>query len=293
MAFKYDPFGRRIEKKYTTPAKTITWTYVYDGDEIALETETDGTTTTKTFYTHGRNIDEHLALERSGSFYYYHQDGLGSVTAITDASRNVVQRYSYDSFGKLTAQNSFKNSYTFTGREYDPQTGLYFYRARYYDPVEGRFLQKDPIGFAGGINLYAYVDSVGKPLVPHTPQTNLYQYTENNPINGTDPLGLFTVSEVPSMIKAGANKLFQKLPEQIFDKVLGRLLGGPTSVLDFFAFPDTFAYPMQEDPRYKDLFPNIYGYPGNSPDRYGLQYDAQSGLYLKKHGAELHNCRGN
>ncbi len=170
VSFKYDPFGRRIEKKLTTTTKTITWTYVYEGDDIAAEIETDGTTTTKTYYTHGQNIDEHLAMERNNSFYYYHADGIGSVTALTDANRSTVQRYSYDSFGKLTPQTSFKNSYTFTGREYDPQTGLYYYRARYYDPVEGRFISKDPIGYTGGINVFAYV--------------------QNNPVNRTDPAGL-------------------------------------------------------------------------------------------------------
>jgi len=80
---------------------------------------------------------------------------------------------------------------TFTAREWDRETGLYYYRARYYDPMTGRFISKDPIGFRGGINLYSYVDSVGKPPIP---QTNLYQYTENNPINKTDPLGLWSVS---------------------------------------------------------------------------------------------------
>jgi RHS repeat-associated protein len=57
-----------------------------------------------------------------------------------------------------------------TGREFDKETGLYYYRARYYDPMEGRFITKDPIGFIGGINLYIYV--------------------QNNPVNIIDPLGL-------------------------------------------------------------------------------------------------------
>jgi len=113
-------------------------------------------------------------LERNGNFYYYHQDGVGSVTAITDASRQKVQSYSYDSFGKITPQTNFQNCYGFTGREYDPQTGLYYYRARYYDPMDGRFISKDPISFAGGINLYSYVGG--------------------NPVSFVDPLGLATCS---------------------------------------------------------------------------------------------------
>jgi len=64
----------------------------------------------------------------------------------------------------------FWDRYTFTGREWDKETGLYYYRARYYDPMEGRFISKDPIGFKGGINLFAY--------------------THNNPIRYRDPFGL-------------------------------------------------------------------------------------------------------
>lgn len=217
VSFKYDPFGRRIEKKLTTATKTITWTYVYDGDDIALEIESDGTTTTKTFYTHGQNIDEHLALERNGSFYYYHADGLGSVTAITDANRNVVQRYSYDSFGRITAQNSFKSSYTFTSREYDPQTGLYYYRARYYDPVEGRFISKDPIGFDGE-------------------DVTLYGYVQNNPINFTDPSGLrrcFNFDKFASQVEQNRASNALTLGSLITDFGIGTMPKTPAELRSF------------------------------------------------------------
>jgi len=173
ISFKYDPFGRRIEKKLVTtnPASTETTTYVYDNEDIVLELTTDSTGTTKTFYTHGPGIDEPLAMERSGQYYYYHQDGLGSITAITDQSRTVVQRYSYSVFGQPRPTTNFRNSYQYTGREYDKETGLYYYRLRYYDPMEGRFISKDPIGFEGG-------------------DVNLFGYVQNNPINATDPIGL-------------------------------------------------------------------------------------------------------
>ena len=86
--------------------------------------------------------------------------------------------------------SGFTQPFTFTGREYDPETGLYYYRARYYDASTGRFISKDPIGFYGGdTNLYRYVDSVGKPI-----ETNLYAYAFNNPLKYIDPLGLWGFS---------------------------------------------------------------------------------------------------
>jgi RHS repeat-associated protein len=124
----------------------------------------------KTFFIHGPGIDEPLALVRGGQYYTYHADGLGSITAIVDTTRNVVERYSYDTYGKPTQQTGFRNSFTYTGREWDKETGLYYYRARYYDPMDGRFIGKDPISYMGGINVFAYV--------------------QNNPINWIDPFGL-------------------------------------------------------------------------------------------------------
>src|SRR6266542_2765226 len=162
VTFKYDPMGRRIEKKHVATVngttKTTIYAYVYEGDNIVLETVVDGgSAPVKTFYTHGVGTDEHLALERGSSRYFYHSDGLGSVTAITDYNKNVVQSYTYDAFGMMKASTNFANSYTYTGREWDKETGLYYYRARYYDPIEGRFISNDPIGFKGGINLFNYV----------------------------------------------------------------------------------------------------------------------------------------
>lgn len=176
VSFKYDPFGRRIEKTVETVIdgipKTVIVTYIYDNEDIALEILTENGTTTKTFYTHGPGIDEPLAMERGGQYYYYHTDGLGSVVSITDAAHNDVQSYEYDSFGMVTPSTSFVNTYTYTSREWDKETGLYYYRARYYDPMDGRFISKDPIGFAGG-------------------DVNLYGYVQNNPVNAVDPLGLY------------------------------------------------------------------------------------------------------
>jgi RHS repeat-associated protein len=97
-------------------------------------------------------------------------DGLGSVRNLTNSTQDIVEQYDYDAFGNLTAPPATGNPYTYTSREYDPETGLLFYRARYYDPATGRFITEDPIEFEGGdVNFYAYVG--------------------NNPINAVDPYG--------------------------------------------------------------------------------------------------------
>jgi len=113
-------------------------------------------------------------MERNKKRFYYHYDGLGSVTELTSQKQKTTERYEYDSFGNLYRQgNRTKNTYTFTGREFDKETGLYYYRNRYYDPKIGRFITQDPLGMIDGPNLYAYVN--------------------NNPVNFVDPLGLYTL----------------------------------------------------------------------------------------------------
>ena len=83
--------------------------------------------------------------------YYYHYDGSGNVIALSDSSGNTAETYAYDVFGTVNTTGSIGNPYFFTGRRFDTETGLYYYRARYYDPAIGRFLQPDPIGYDDGL----------------------------------------------------------------------------------------------------------------------------------------------
>ena len=153
--YRYDGLGRRIEKVTPTGTKR----YVYDGEDMLLEY--DGANVLQARYAHGPGIDEPLAMTRGGNTFFYHQDGLGTVTDLSDVTGATAKSYAYDAWGNILDQTgSVENSYSYTGRELDAETGLYYYRARYYDPAIGRFLQEDPIGFNGGdLNLYAYVAS--------------------------------------------------------------------------------------------------------------------------------------
>jgi RHS repeat-associated protein len=123
-------------------------------------------------YLNGPGMDDKLRQSSAATGpLYFLQDQLGSTVALTDPAGGVAERLSYEPFGGGGA--SALTRFTYTGRERDAQTGLMYYRARWYDPAQGRFLSEDPAGFAGGINKYAYVS--------------------NNPISKTDPLGLYEI----------------------------------------------------------------------------------------------------
>lgn len=165
--FKYDPFGRRIQK--SGPLGTTN--YLYDGKDVVEEVDSAGSVAGR--YTQGPGVDRPLSEFHSSTADYYDADGLGSITSLTDASGTTAATYAYGAFGNLsTSTGSLTNPFRYTGREFDSETGLGFYRARYYDPGVGRFLREDPIQFLGGANFYAYA--------------------RNNPILNADPSGLYT-----------------------------------------------------------------------------------------------------
>ncbi len=146
--------------------------YLYDNEDIIIEY--DGNGYIKTGYTHGPGTDEPFAMYRSNKLYYYHADALGSIIAMTNQSGSIVQSAVYDTYGNIKSLSNpnLIQPYAYTGREYDVESGFYYYRNRYYNPETGRFITKDPIGFAGG-------------------DVNLYRYVKNNPVNFVDPYGLW------------------------------------------------------------------------------------------------------
>jgi RHS repeat-associated protein len=115
------------------------------------------------------------------NYYFYHYDGLGSTVAITDSTAQIVNAYAYSPYGFVGSQETIENSFQYVGRfgVMAEGNGLYFMRARYYDPEVGRFINKDPIGYAWG-------------------DVNLYEYVGNNPVKWIDSLGLQTLSPKPA-----------------------------------------------------------------------------------------------
>jgi RHS repeat-associated protein len=150
--FRYDPFGRRIQK--SSPLGTTN--YLYDGERLTEEIDQSGNVLAR--YTQARGVDQPLAELRSGTTSYYESDALGTVTSLTNSAAALANTYAYDSFGKPTASSgTLANPFQYTARELDLETGVYFYRARYFDPSVGRFLSQDPIRFRSGPNFYSYV----------------------------------------------------------------------------------------------------------------------------------------
>jgi RHS repeat-associated protein len=165
VTFKYDPFGRRIEKS----SSATTSVFAYDGDNLIEEANSSGTVVAR--YAQTQNIDEPLSEFRSNSTNYYQADVLGSITSLTSSSGATTETYTYDSFGKLVGSSgSVTNPFQYTGRESDPETGLYFNRARYYQSDTGKFVSEDPLEFEGG-------------------DVNFYRYVLNSPLGTVDPIG--------------------------------------------------------------------------------------------------------
>jgi RHS repeat-associated protein len=152
--FAYDYAGRRIEKTING----TTTAFLYDGAQAIAELQGSAIGTT---YLTGLQIDEVLARYSNQGNRTLLTDALGSVLAQTDDTQTSTSLYAYSPYGEVTQVGENDNPLQYTGREND-DTGLYFYRARYYDPALKRFLTSDPIGLKGGTNLYAYVG--GSPL---------------------------------------------------------------------------------------------------------------------------------
>jgi len=148
-------------------------------------------------------------MTRGGSTYYYHLDGLGSVKEITDSTGSTVEKYRYDVYGQPAifdgsdnplTESAIGNSYMFTGRRYDKESGLYYYRVRYYKPEIGRFIGMDPVTWGPNDSRVLYENEVTTFIsdivityagIRNPELFQRYSYVSNNPINWKDPTGLW------------------------------------------------------------------------------------------------------
>ena len=170
-AYSYDPVGRRAEKT----ASGATTEYAYAGVDVIAEY--NGTGTLLRRIVPGGAIDAPIAFydeDAAGDpIFYLHYDGQGSVIGVSDSTGANTEKYTYGPFGETPVTTG--SPYHYVARRIDQETGLYYVRARYYNPEIGRFLSPDPIGYGDGLNMYAYVS--------------------NDPVNLRDPLGLMGVDD--------------------------------------------------------------------------------------------------
>jgi RHS repeat-associated protein len=169
-SFVYDPLGRRMSK---TVSGTTT-EFLYDG--VNPVQELSGGTPTANLLT-GLGIDEYFIRTDTMGTETLLTDALGSTMALADSTGTVLTEYTYEPFGRTVfAGAPSDNAFQYTGREND-NTGLYYYRARYYSPTLQRFISEDPLGVA--VNPFLRIGA-----------NHLYAFAENNPIRFTDPTGL-------------------------------------------------------------------------------------------------------
>lgn len=169
--YEYDPLGRRRSKS----VNGVVTKFISERDEEIEERDSSNSVLRR--YVYGASVDDRIAMLDSscagGGRCFYLSNWQGSATTLVNQSGALIATYHYGPYGEGTnwTPNDVLtgNPFRYTGRRVDPETGLYYYRARYYSPRVGRFLQMDPIGVKDDINLYAYVDS--------------------DPVNETDPTG--------------------------------------------------------------------------------------------------------
>lgn len=157
VIFKYDALGRRIAKNDID--------YYYIGDQMVEEYKSGELSAS---YLYGNNIDEALQMTRGDKLYYYHTNHLGSTMVFTNNEGKIVECVTYDVYGAPTftdttdkelSTSSVRNNILFTGREYDAELNIYYFRARSQHLQMGRFMQHDPLIFVDGMNDYVYANN--------------------------------------------------------------------------------------------------------------------------------------
>ena len=192
MTFEWE--NGRILKKITTSEKAIQMNY--DSNGMRTQKSVDGVKTNyyydssnnlfaltqgnDTLFFYYDNSGEVMSVSCNGTMYYYIKDLQGDITEIVDKDGKAVAEYAYDAWGNMLTEDNGTltvgklNPFRYRGYVYDEETGLYYLKSRYYDPLTGRFLNAD---------VYCDTQS-GTPL-----STNMFAYCENNAINKSDDEG--------------------------------------------------------------------------------------------------------
>ena len=157
--YKYDETGLRLSKQ--TKEQTTYYVFSLNGQVIYEQEDTDYTEYLYVFNRHFARVDGNLLTEER-TIYFYHTDHLGSTVLVTNELGQTVWNSEYTPFGQITKDDpGFNKAIKFTGKDLDPDTGLYYFNARWYDSDIGRFISEDPIKY--GLNWYTY--AISNPLM--------------------------------------------------------------------------------------------------------------------------------
>jgi RHS repeat-associated protein len=180
--FRYDPLNRRIA---VIKNSQTNWTY-YDHTQPLVDYVNTNTVPSGVFGSGEKPDELHTVWNINEGMFWTLTDQIGSVRRVLDAKGTNVTTLNYDSYGNLLSATGSNpdaaGRFAFAGREFDADTGLYFNRARYYDPELGRFISEDPVRFEGG-------------------EANLYRYARNNPLKFRDPTGTVALIEYVSVLQ--------------------------------------------------------------------------------------------
>jgi len=175
MQYRYNDQGIRV----SSTVNGVETRYLLDEGMVAnVWEEYSPTGQAQVVYVHGNDL---VSQTQQNQTTFYLVDGLGSTRLLTNDQGAILNDYRYDAYGKtLDETGTVNNKYLFAGEQFDEGLGDYYLRQRYYDADSGRFTRRD-----------TYEGRLDKPLTLHK-----YLYTHNNPINGIDPTGLFTLAEL-------------------------------------------------------------------------------------------------
>lgn len=194
VRFAYDPLGRLAEKQDSSGQVRR---YVYDRDEVLAEFDGAGDMVRR--YVTRDGVDMLVGLISGGDHYVVGTDPLGTVIGFLDTAGDPAGAYQYQAFGAIVnVDGSVENERTFAGRDYDPVSGLYHLRTRFYDPTTGLFLQRDPI--------------------PYKAATAAYAYAANDPVSYRDPYGLDAFNEAVGL----GRFLYKRAGEPLLENSIGR-----------------------------------------------------------------------
>lgn len=201
VTFTYDPFDRRVRKTVSAASAPLRETlFLYDGENLWSESTTENGTRKTEHHLSGPALDQWLASQSPGQGLGWHlPDRLGSIRAIAASDGAVLSQQDYASYGAIHPIQGTPSRLAFTGREWDQETGLYYYRARYYEPGLGRFMGQDPLRFLAS-------------------DFHLSRYAQNSPSGFVDPSGMqtaFEKSEIEKRVSAAQSAIVKCLGDEV------------------------------------------------------------------------------